>query len=84
MVFNSFFNMESFLSSINSFLKLMPDHHPEGLDQLIETKCRVVYFPLIDGDLSKLSGYKQGSTLHSNEADKNKYGESEVLIGTLS
>ena len=58
--------MESFLSSIDGFLKLMPDYRPKGLDQMIRPKCRVVYFPLKENDyLSSIPG-KDG-IVHNNE-----------------
>ena len=46
IVFNSHFNMDSFLDGIDSHLRLMPDSRPRGLANLIRPKCRVLYFPL--------------------------------------
>lgn len=46
VLFNSHFNMDSFLKSVNSFLKLIPDHKPQGISEQIQSKCSVLYFPL--------------------------------------
>eukprot|EP01118_Nematostelium_gracile_P018409 TRINITY_DN8170_c0_g1_i2.p1 TRINITY_DN8170_c0_g1~~TRINITY_DN8170_c0_g1_i2.p1 ORF type:complete len:277 (-),score=48.98 TRINITY_DN8170_c0_g1_i2:21-851(-) len=48
VLFNSLFNLNSFLAAIPSFLKTLPEGQwrPKGIDELIRKKSTVLYFPI--------------------------------------
>ncbi|XP_060086105.1 glycosyltransferase-like domain-containing protein 1 isoform X2 [Ylistrum balloti] len=54
--------MDSFLSSINTVLKITPDYRPKGIPEKIRPKCQVLYFPL---DLPSRAMFDQSS--HPNQ-----------------
>jgi hypothetical protein len=53
IIFNSSFNMNSFLQNISSFLNQTPDYHVKlDIKNQLLPKCSVIYFPMnIDKDV---------------------------------
>ena len=46
LLFNSKWNLESFLQNIPKIIKLIPDFKPSGLPEEIKAKSQVVHFPV--------------------------------------
>ena len=46
LLFNSKWNLDSFLQNIPKILKLIPDFKPAGLAEEIKEKSQVVHFPV--------------------------------------
>jgi len=87
ILFNSKFNMTSFLTNINSYLKVMPDYRPKNIVEQIEPKCQVVYFPLnITLPMNCVADVDRESQLlhivwsHRWEHDKNPTSFFDVIV----
>ena len=64
VLFNSSYNMESFLGNINSYMKLMPDYRPKFIQEKIKPKCSVVHFPLKIIHIPSMVHRVSGDVLH--------------------
>ncbi|XP_022236196.1 glycosyltransferase-like domain-containing protein 1 isoform X1 [Limulus polyphemus] len=81
VVFNSKFNQDSFLTTISSFFKKMPDYRPKGIPEELKCKCRVIYFPLINADM--LNGIERSTSVCKEHKSMNsKYFNDCEIIDT--
>uniref|UniRef100_A0A182PB25 tRNA-queuosine alpha-mannosyltransferase n=1 Tax=Anopheles epiroticus TaxID=199890 RepID=A0A182PB25_9DIPT len=88
ILFNSRYNLDSFLKSIEPFLKIVPNMSFQGVREKIASKCEVLYYPVEFGKLVTRDVYnekKEASSLHIIwphrwEHDKNPEQLVEILI----
>ena len=72
--------MTSFLEAIDSFLKFIPDHKPQGISEQIQPKCSVLYFPL---QLPFPLSHREEAMLRSNITQESQVCTTDVQYRTF-
>ncbi|XP_035908561.1 glycosyltransferase-like domain-containing protein 1-like [Anopheles stephensi] len=88
VLFNSRYNMDSFLDSIQSFLNIVPNMSFKGVREKIAPKCEVLYYPVEFSNLSTRTDEKEDKENkplhiiwpHRWEHDKNPEQLLEALL----
>ena len=73
IIFNSYYNMDAFLNSIQSFLSVIPDYRPKELSERIAPKCTVLYFPVEE---HRVMGTQPGTNKEGEELGESKFVDS--------
>ncbi len=74
IVFNSYYNMNSFLNSIQPFMSIVPDYRPKQLREKIAPKCSVLYFPV-----QMLQNFHQCLSKEENGAEDRSFIKDPLL-----
>lgn len=85
LLFNSCYNMESFLTKINKYVKKIPGSTFPNLEDKVRPKCHVIYFPVITSHLMKFKSSASNDVLqivwaHRWEHDKDPETFFDVLV----
>lgn len=80
VIFNSYYNMNSFLKSIPTFISIIPDYQPKQLTEKIAGKCLVLYFPI--KMFPEMNSYDRLMRNHCS-AEKSQTGDLEDLSNRI-